>query len=348
MKRLRPLRFSPVIFGTLVFCLSFPALARDRIQIVGSPVVLDFAETIGKEFAKNWGFPTPLMELNGTGVGFGLFCKGVGFETPDLNGASRKMTAAEFATCQKNGVTSITEIEFGLDGLVLVSSKKNPMVNLSRAELFTALARQIESDNAITTNSTKNWNDINPRLPALPIKLMAPPADSPAMYGFVENVMAKGCESFAQFAALKEEDRHQKCRSLRKDDVFVEGLKNEARKIEWLTENPSAFAVMNFLTFQRHQDSLMVHRIEGVLPTVESITAKKYPLTTPLLLYVKNQHIASIPGMEKLLYEFASERAISPDGYLTDKGLVPVDEIGRNRARDNAISLRTIKIEEKD
>ena len=59
------------------------------------------------------------------------------------------------------------------------------------------------------------------------------------------------------------------------------------------------------------------------------------------------EHAHALPGLQGFLYEFTSERAISPDGYLVtnEVGFVPLDDIGRNRARDMALSLRPLALE---
>lgn len=321
------------------------ALARESVRIVGSPVVLNFAEQVAKRYAQNWALPIPVMVPTGTGVGFGLFCAGVGFEHPDINAASRRMTAAELQTCKDNGVTGVTEIEIGLDAIVLVSSKNLDTMNLRTADLHRALARQVVVNNDITRNDSKNWSDIKPGLPSIPIEVMGPAGDSPITYSFLEKVMASTCEAIPQMAALDDDDRYRTCRSLRKDDAFHAGLKSEARVLEWLSENQNALAIVDFMMFQRNQDTLLAHNFDGKPPTTETMHQKQYPLTTSLFIYVKNQHIDAIPGMQKLLYEFTSERAISPDGYLADKGFVSVDEIARNRARDHAISLQPVSAE---
>jgi phosphate transport system substrate-binding protein len=54
--------------------------------------------------------------------------------------------------------------------------------------------------------------------------------------------------------------------------------------------------------------------------------------------------VPSISGLQQLIYEFTSERAMSPNGYLADTGLVPLDDRGRNRARDHAISLQPLSL----
>ena len=336
---------------TILFCLFTSyiwtnlAFARDSVRIVGSPVVLEFAEQVAKRYAQNWAFPPPTIVPTGTGVGFGLFCAGVGFQHPDINVASRRMTAAELQTCKQNGVTSVTEVEFGLDAIVLVSSKEHEIMNLRPIDLHRALARQVVAGSAIIRNNTQSWSDINPGLPSIPIEVMGPAEDSPIMYGFLENVMASSCVALPQMAALNEDKRYRICRSLRTDNAFHAGLKNEARIIDWVRENPNALAVVDFMMYQRNQDALLAHRIDGKSPTIETMHMREYPLTTSLYIYVKNQHVDGISGLQNLLYEFTSERAISPDGYLSDRGFVAVDDIARNRARDNAISLRPLTVE---
>ena len=93
---------------------------------------------------------------------------------------------------------------------------------------------------------------------------------------------------------------------------------------------------------QRNRELLTVNTVEGIEPTAETISAGKYSLVRPMYIYVKNQHIPSVAGLQKLLYEFISEQAIGPEGYLDAQGLVPQDDIGRNRARDMALSLKPV------
>jgi hypothetical protein len=55
----------------------------------------------------------------------------------------------------------------------------------------------------------------------------------------------------------------------------------------------------------------------------------------PFLLYQENDY-------KNFLYEFTSEHVIGPDGYLAEKGFIPLDDQGRNSARDAALSLAPI------
>jgi phosphate transport system substrate-binding protein len=53
----------------------------------------------------------------------------------------------------------------------------------------------------------------------------------------------------------------------------------------------------------------------------------------------KFAHVGAVKGLQKFLYELTSEHAIGPEGYLVEKGFIPLDDRGRNAARDAALSL---------
>ena len=93
--------------------------ARDQIRAVGSSTVFPFTTTVAENFARTSGRKAPIVESTGTGGGFRLFCAGVGTQHPDISNASRAITKSELETCAKNGVTSITEVKIGFDGIVL-------------------------------------------------------------------------------------------------------------------------------------------------------------------------------------------------------------------------------------
>jgi phosphate transport system substrate-binding protein len=58
-----------------------------------------------------------------------------------------------------------------------------------------------------------------------------------------------------------------------------------------------------------------------------------------LYFYVKNAHVGTVPGIEEFVAEFTSEDAFGPDGYLADKGLIPLHDDEREEVRKNATSF---------
>ena len=125
-----------------VALLSVSASARDQIKIVGSSTVYPFTSYVAEEFKAVSGNKTPVVESTGTGGGMKLFCSGDGLDTPDFTNASRPIKAEEFETCVKNGVTDITGMMVGFDGIAIAQSKTNGDVVLTKEHLFLALAER--------------------------------------------------------------------------------------------------------------------------------------------------------------------------------------------------------------
>jgi phosphate transport system substrate-binding protein len=328
----------PLLAATLALA-AMQADARDRIQIVGSASALAFTQPVAEQFARHWRNPMPLLEATGNGAGFGLFCAGVGFGHPDAVAASRRMTDAERETCAANGVTDITEIEFGRDAMVLINAGGEPAIAVTRAQLFAALAAEVERDGKVVPNRSRRWDEIDASLPDHEIRVMGPEANTSVATAFQELALAGGCTAWPAVAALPGPERELACRSLRRDDALVPGAKLEAQVLDWLEANPRALAVTAFSVHQHFGGRTAASPVEGVAPTPETLGNGRYPLTTGYYLYVKDRHVRPIPTLQQFLYELSSERAIGPEGYLQEHGLVSLDDRGRNRARDEALRL---------
>src|SRR5689334_1376836 len=115
--------------------------ARDSINIVGSSTVYPFTTTVAEQFGRAGKFKTPKVESTGTGGGIKLFCNGIGPQFPDVANASRRMRPAELQTCQKNGVKDVVEIKVGYDGIVLAENKSGTPLNVTRKDIYLALAK---------------------------------------------------------------------------------------------------------------------------------------------------------------------------------------------------------------
>jgi phosphate transport system substrate-binding protein len=326
----------------IVLSVNYATALRDEIRVVGSPEVLPYVQRVAQNFTLVSEFAAPSLEVTGTGNGFKLFCDGIGFEYPDINAASRRITDSEFAVCQTNGVEFITEIAVGLDGIVLANSKAPKQYNFTTAQLFRALAAEVANHGQIVKNTSVTWHEIDSALPKIEIKLMGPPPASGTYDAFVKLIMEAGCRDFSKIAGLSPDRRFEVCRNVRKDDAFMMGIKNDGLMVKWLQEHPDAFGILPFLLWQENDDIIAANPINGVSPTAENITNGRYALARPIYLYVKTKHVDAVQGLQKFLYEFTSEHAIGPDGYLAQKGFIPLDDQGRNSARDAALSLAPI------
>ena len=118
------------------------AKGRNWAEAWGVPI----SQAVAEEFANMTGNPSPVVESTGTGGGMNLFCAGVGLSFPDLTGASRPMKASEYQLCQDNGVTAVTEIPIGFDGIVLGNSVDSEPMDIEKEDLFLALSAQAGYD----------------------------------------------------------------------------------------------------------------------------------------------------------------------------------------------------------
>jgi phosphate transport system substrate-binding protein len=317
-----------------VTAMNSPAQAnRDYIAIVGSSTVYPFATVVAEQFGKTTQFKTPKIESTGSGGGLKLFCAGVGVEHPDITNASRAIKKSEQEQCTANGVTDIVEVKIGYDGIVLANDKAAPQMNLTRKDIFLALAKDVPSgDGTLVANPHKTWQDVNPELPAVAIEVLGPPPTSGTRDAFVELVMEEGAQEFEAVKALKKEDpKAYKAASqtIREDGAYIEAGENDNLIVQKLQANPDAFGIFGFSFLDQNGDVIQGSLIEGEAPSFDNIAAGKYPVSRPLFFYVKKAHVGTIPGIAEYLAEFTSEKAWGPEGYLADKGMIPMPDAER-------------------
>jgi hypothetical protein len=70
-----------------------------------------------------------------------------------------------------------------------------------------------------------------------------------------------------------------------------------------------------------------------------------YPVSRPLFFYVKKEHIGTIPGIEEYAREFTSDKAFGEEGYLSEKGLIPMPEAEREETKTNVENQTGLKLE---
>jgi phosphate transport system substrate-binding protein len=324
---------------------------RDYISIVGSSTVYPFTTTVAEQFGKSTKFKTPKIESTGTGGGMKLFCSGVGVSHPDITNASRRMKKSEMETCQKNGVTEVVEVKVGYDGIVVANSKKAELMKLTRKELFMALAKQVpspEGGDTLVANPYKTWKEINSALPANKIEVLGPPPTSGTRDAFVELVMDEGCAAFDSIKALKKSDEKQfkaVCQTVREDGAYVEAGENDNLIVQKLDANAKSLGIFGFSFLDQNNDKLQGSFIEGQAPTFDNIASGKYSVSRPLFIYVKKAHVGVIPGIPEYLAEFTSDRAWGENGYLAEKGLIPMPKAERKTFAADAKALKAVVLD---
>ena len=332
---------------TASVALTDAAEARDQIRIVGSSTVFPFAAVVAEEFGKTTDNKTPVVESTGSGGGLKLFCAGVGVGHPDITNASRRIKLSEVDRCAENGVTDITEVKFGFDGIVLANSKAIEPFSITLQQLFLALAKDVPSDGGMVANPNQTWADVDASLPAVKIEVLGPPPTSGTRDAFVELAMEGGCKTFPDIKALKKQDKKAYkvlCHSIREDGAFVEAGENDNLIVQKLKANPSALGIFGYSFLDQNRDKVQGSTINGIEPDFDTIADGSYPVSRSMYFYVKKAHVGVIPGIEEYIATFTDEDAWGPYGYLADKGLIPLPDADREAMRAQATAFAQLSM----
>ena len=336
------------IFLTAALIWANAGSARDYISIVGSSTVYPFATVVAEKFGKTTSFKTPKIESTGSGGGMKLFCAGIGVEHPDITNASRRIKASEFEKCQANGVKDVIEVKIGYDGIVVANSNKSPVIKLTRKDLFLALGKDVPDPaggEKLIPNPYKTWKDVNPTLPDVKIEVLGPPPTSGTRDAFVELAMEGGAKKFDWIKAMKKKDKKKYkaiAHAIREDGAYVEAGENDNLIVQKLDANPGALGIFGFSFLDQNSDKIQGSFVDGVQPTFDAIADGEYPVSRPLYFYVKKAHVGTIPGIQEYLVEFTSEKAWGEEGYLTDRGMIPMPDEERKMFGQNAGSLKPL------
>ena len=340
-------KFYIIFFINFIFI--FNLISRDQINVVGSSTVYPFSTVVAENFGNKTGAKVPKIESTGSGGGMKLFCKGLGVSHPDITNSSRRIKKREFIKCQDNGI-DLVEVKIGYDGIVIANTKKASQLNISKRQIFLALAKQVPEGNKdggkLIENPNAKWSDIDPNLPNIKIEVLGPPPTSGTRDAFNELAIEGGCKTFPALKAIKKQNKNKYkaiCRAVREDGAFIEAGENDNLIVQKLIENKNAFGVFGFSFLIENEDKIQGSAVDGEAPTMDAIADKSYSVSRPLFFYVKVAHVDVIPGIREFIKEFTSEDTWGPDGYLEERGMIPMPESERELFKKNAQEIIPLK-----
>lgn len=190
---------------------------------------------------------------------------------------------------------SVIALPAGYEAVVLARSPLYGAVDLTRRELFLALAKWIPDPHGGTVHENRNttWRQIDAALgagPAEPIAFLGPPLSSAAGRSMIEVLLEGGCQTFPWVAALKstDPDRYARiCRTVRTDGVYVEVSSLAPSR---MLSQPNAVGILSYrdLTYAPFKE-LAIGTLDGVDPTLKGIESGAYPGSRALYLYVNRK-----------------------------------------------------------
>lgn len=325
-----------IILWMMVVGVCLPSHARQQIRVVGSSTVYPFITVAAEDFGRRTEYKTPIIESTGTGGGFKLFCSGVGPNYPDFVNASRPIKTSETEKCAANGIVNPIEIKLGYDGIVLANSVRAKPLDITKEQLFTALAKQVPQQGKLVPNPYHHWNDIDKTLPEHPIKVYGPPPSSGTRDAFVELVMHEVCLKMPEFVAAypDEPSRKQACSMLREDGGYVDAGENDNLILQKLTVDPTSFGIFGYSSLEENKDKVQGSYVKGIEPNFTNIASGHYSISRPLFIYAKREHVSRISGMREFARFLIQEDTIGDEGILAMKGLIPLGKEEQHAIRD--------------
>jgi phosphate transport system substrate-binding protein len=335
------------VFFVLALLLGLQSVvqARDYITVVGSSTIFPYSVWVAERFGRSTLFKTPRIEATGSGGGLKLFCAGVGVDRPDITNAARRITGSEFDVCQANGVKDIVEVKIGYDGIVIANSKHAEQYDLTPKDIFLALAENVpdpKGGKKLVANPYRTWKEVNITLPDVKIEVLGPPPTTGTRDTFAELAMEAGCKEFGFINDMKKTDKRKYkavCHGVREDGAYIEASENVNLIVQKLQVNPRALGIFGFSFLDLNTDKIKGAKVNGVIPTLDSIASGNYPVSRSLYFYVKKAHVGTIPGIEEYLAEFTSEAASGKEGYLANLGLIPLSPSEHAKQRHQASKL---------
>ena len=300
------------------------ASARDQVHVAGSSTVLPYASIVAEAFGENFDSPTPIVEGGGSGAGRKRMCEGVGLNTIDIANSSSLMKAEQWETCQAT-VGEVSEVRIGYDGITFSMRHENAgFENLTPAQIYLALSDK---------STAKTWSDVDPSLPDVAIKAFIPGTKHGTREVFEKKVMLEGCKAVGTYDYLRNEKgldkkpAQKECFKVRTDGASVDIDGDYTETLASLDANVNGVGVFGLSFLLNNTDSIYAAKINGVMPSTESIASGEYPVSRPLQFYVKHAHLDQVPGLKEYIEFFVSDEIAGPDGPLAEYGLVSDPEL---------------------
>jgi phosphate transport system substrate-binding protein len=262
----------------------------------GSSTVGPFVTKAAEDF-KAAGGADATVGISGTGGGFERFCAG---ET-DLSNASRAIDDEEIALCEEAGVEYL-EFRVATDALTNVVNTENDW----------ATCLTVDQLNAIWEpgSTVKNWSQVDPSFPDVPMRLYGAGTDSGTFDYFTDVINGEEGASRTDFSATED------------DNVTVQGVSGDR----------GALGYFGFSYFEQNQDTLKALEVDGgsgcVAPSVESAQDGTYtPLSRPLFVYAKRTSFDERQEVRDFIrFMFDNNESIATEAQFVPLSQEQIDE----------------------
>jgi phosphate transport system substrate-binding protein len=279
-----------LLLSLLSACASSPQSSSDSpatyIENKGSDTIVNLALA----WAERYQAEHPEVRISVTGGGSGTGLAALVNGTVDIANASRKIKDEEIAQAQKNGIQPVEHI-IARDAIAVIVNPENPVSELTLQQI---------SD--IYSGKITNWNEVGGD--DRPIVRLSRETNSGTHVYFLETVLRLG----------KKDDK-----TLFSMDTLLlpssEGIIAEVR------DNPNAIGYDGLGYVPKDLKMIAIAKSAGepfVLPSVETVNDKTYPIARDLYMYTKGEPTGIIKDYLDWI--------LSPEAQkiVLDLGFVPI------------------------
>lgn len=256
------------------------------MQIKGSDTIVNLVQVWAERFVEQNQAANIGVTGGGSGTGFAALIN----NTCDIAMSSRKIEESEVEQAAKNNIYP-QEFIVGLDGLIILVNKENPVNELTLEQLRGIFMKEI-----------KNWKEVGGD--DLEIVILSRESNSGTHMFFKERVLRRGNASA-------------------KDEFSVDSLLMPSSRaiFDEVYQNPHAVGYVGMGFSDNSIKVLKIAKDEDspyIYPYPEHILSDKYPISRPLLLYTKQNPT----GLIKDFIDFA----LSPQGQaiVLETNFVPI------------------------
>jgi phosphate transport system substrate-binding protein len=221
---------------------------------------------------------------------------GDGSRAPDLAyafGVGSSVVEIPCPAGTSNNSTPVKAVPLGYEGVILARSPLSRELDLTRRQVFLALAKWVPDPSGAATvaeNTNMSWRQIDASLGSDLIEFMGPTLSSPAGHSMIELLMEAGCDTYPWIAALESTHPAQYariCRTVRTDGVYTEVASLTPSNV--LAE-PNAVGIFGFGHLNDPAfGELLTSELDGVPPSAQALVSGAYPGVRTFYLYTRGR-----------------------------------------------------------
>lgn len=267
--------------GTLTFAAPKP-VKNETIQNTGSDTMIELAQAWAEEYKE----ASVEVAGGGSGVGIAALING----TVDIANSSRPMEEKELKLAkEKNGKDPVQYV-VGYDGLAIYVHKDNPLEEISMEQL---------ADIYGETGKITKWSQLNVKVPGCK-------SDEIVRLSRQNN---SGTYEYFREAVLGKTGKYKL------GTIDASGSKDLVTQV---ANNPCAigYSGMGYKTPEVKFVKVKKGTAKAILPSVDAVHAKTYPISRPLYMYTRGEATGHFKAYIDWIRSDAGQKILGDIGYV--------------------------------